>query len=221
MNKELNIAVAPFLDTIQQMGVGTDSVGHHDNLFVKLPTLLGHVTVAANNHGFSYQNVVGQSEGYMTITHMLIHKETGEVYALTYGGPPLGAPGNANPQTNHLWGASRTYAVRTTLMSFCGIHQDPDWDGDWLSPTERAAASAKSNGKAPAKSNGKAPAKSVTPREALLAAMKKAGITDKGDMQEEFDSLTAIFGSKPETDADWTKFLSEFHTRHQAPATAA
>ena len=51
--------------------------------------------------------------------------------------------------------------------------------------------------------------------------MKKAGITDKGDMQEEFDSLIIILGGKPETDADWAKFLAEFKTRQQAPATAA
>ena len=220
---ELNIAVARFLDEIQRMGVGTDGVGHQKNKYVTLPTLLGQATSAANAQGLSYQNVVGMDVGYMTVTHILIHKETGEVYALTYGGPPLGAPGTASPQTNQTWGASRTYTVRTTLMSFCGIHQDPDWDGDWLSPAERTETTVTSNGngKVAAKSNGKVAAKPASPREALHVAMKKAGITDKGDMQEEFDSLIIILGGKPETDADWAKFLAEFKTRQQAPATAA
>ena len=118
MSKELNIAVACFLDQIQKMGVGTDGVGHQKNKYVTLPTLLGQATTAANAHGLSYQNVVGMDVGYMTVTHILIHKETGEVYALTYGGPPLGAPGTAGPQINQTWGASRTYTVRTTLMSW-------------------------------------------------------------------------------------------------------
>jgi hypothetical protein len=229
---ELNIAVARFLDEIQRMGVGTDGVGHQKNKYVTLPTLLGQATTAANAQGLSYQNVVGMDVGYMTVTHILIHKETGEVYALTYAGPPLGAPGTASPQTNQTWGASRTYTVRTTLMSFCGIHQDPDWDGDWLSPAERTKTTVTSNGKAPAqsnvngkvvaaKSNGKVAAKPLTARESLHVAMKAAGLTDKGDMQEEFDSLILIFGGKPQSDADWAKFLAEFKTRQQAPATAA
>ena len=231
---ELNIAVARFLDEIQRMGVGTDSIGHQKNKYVALPTLLGQATSAANAQGLSYQNVVGMDVGYMTVTHILIHKETGEVYALTYAGPPLGAPGTASPQTNQTWGASRTYTVRTTLMSFCGIHQDPDWDGDWLSPAERTKTTVTSNGKAPAqsnvngkvvaaKSNGKVAAKPLTARESLHVAMKAAGLTDKGDMQEEFDSLILIFGGKPQSDADWAKFLAKFLDRlpSEMPATAA
>jgi hypothetical protein len=148
------------------------------------------------------------------------------------------AAANEVDKAHTKWGACRTYCLRTTLMAFIGLHPDKDWDGDVVSPEDRKVlnetVAATSNGKAPAqsnvngkvvaaKSNGKVAAKPLTARESLHVAMKAAGLTDKGDMQEEFDSLILIFGGKPQSDADWAKFLAKFLDRlpSEMPATAA
>ena len=136
-----------FLHLVQEMGVGTDSKGtirskkgtassfSYD--YVSLPKLLGQVHAAAKSCGFAYSNVVGRTDsGHMSVTHILLHP-SGR-YEQEYAGPKV--PDTTGVDGNQQWGATRTYAVRTTLMSFCGVHHDPDWDGDWMSPTARDKA---------------------------------------------------------------------------------
>ena len=133
-------ALISFLHRVQELGVGADSTidmkGRNPYKYVSLPKLLGQVHTAARDNGFAYSNVVGINDGFMTITHILIH-ESGR-YEQEYIGPKV--PTASGTQGNQAWGATRTYAVRTTLMSFCGVHHDPDWDGDWMSPDARDKA---------------------------------------------------------------------------------